>query len=190
MQLEKQRLKKLIFRWLEIEKQRPPFKVIAKEHSAFIDLKGINISVRIDRIDELEDGTKLLIDYKTTEKDLSIDNWFSDRPEEPQLPLYTLLDTTSITGITFAQIHPDKIHFKGVSHDELNIKGIKSITKIKRQPELNWHEQLSHWQKTFYKLSEAFYSGIATVDPKNKSQSCQYCALKPFCRINEELYHE
>lgn len=188
LQLEKQRLQKLMLQWLEFEKQRPPFKVIAKEHTATINLHTMQISIRIDRIDELQDGSKLVIDYKTS-KQLNVNHWFSERPEEPQLPLYTLLDADKLTGITFAQIHPDDIHFKGISDYELDIAGIKSISAAKPQAGLNWNEQLAQWRTTFYKLSHDFCAGVATVDPKDKTKSCGYCTLKSFCRINEELYH-
>jgi len=185
--LEKKRLYKLIWEWLQIEKKRRPFKVITSEKATQLALNQLNLSIRIDRIDELSDGKKLIIDYKTG-KNNEISNWFSDRPDEPQLPLYSLLDPENTIGITFAQIATGEHCFKGVSRDALEIKGIKLVSEIKKTTALSWEEQLIQWDTLLKKLSDDFYSGVAKVDPKEPPQTCEWCALKPFCRINEEEF--
>lgn len=183
--LEKQRLHQLISEWLQIEKQRPPFSIMTNEKTVQFTLGQLPLTMRIDRIDKLEDGTKLIIDYKTG-KNNEINSWFSDRPEEPQLPLYSLLDPTNTSGITFAQLYPGEHCFKGVSHYTMDIKGIKLISEIKKTTALSWSEQVAQWNDTLTKLSNDFYHGIAKVDPKNSDQTCMRCTLQPLCRINEE----
>jgi len=185
--LEKQRLHKLLTEWLDIEKERTPFKVLMSEKTAQITLNKLTLSTRIDRIDELPNGKKLIIDYKTG-KNNTIATWFSDRPEEPQLPLYTLVDPDNTIGITFAQIYPGDNCFKGVSHYSLEIDGIKLVSEIKATTALSWQEQLTQWHKTLAQLSDHFFQGEANVDPKDPAQTCTWCALKPLCRINEEIH--
>lgn len=187
--LEKQRLNKLIWDWLQIEKRRTPFKVMTNEKSTQISLNQLTLSIRIDRVDELEDGKKLIIDYKTG-KNNDINTWFSERPEEPQLPLYSLLDTDNTMGITFAQLSIGEQGFKGVSRYALDINGIKLISEIKKATALSWEEQLEQWNSVLTKLGNDFYSGIAHVDPKDPATTCLWCALKPLCRINDETGHE
>lgn len=182
--LEKQRLYRLVSEWLNIEKSRTSFKVVFNEEVTQITLNQLNLSVRIDRIDELPDGKKLIIDYKTG-KNNEINSWFSERPEEPQLPLYSLIDPDNTIGITFAQIATGDHCFKGVSRDALEIRGVKLITEVKKTTALSWDDQLSQWKSVLEKLSDDFYQGIAKVDPKEPTQTCTWCALKPFCRINE-----
>lgn len=184
--LEKQRLHHLISEWLRLEKERPPFKISTNEKTIQFTLGQLPLTIRIDRIDELEDGKKLIIDYKTG-KNNEISSWFSERPEEPQLPLYSLLDSTNTSGITFAQIHPGEHCFKGVSHYAMDVKGIKLISEIKKTTALSWGEQIEQWLKTLTQLSDDFYYGNARVDPKDPPQTCTWCALKPLCRINEEI---
>lgn len=184
--LEKKRLQKLIADWLILEKNRADFKVILNEEALQITLKQLTLSLRIDRIDELADGKKLIIDYKTG-KNNEINNWFSERPEEPQLPLYSLFDPSHTTGITFAQIAPGENCFKGISRYALDIQGIKIISEIKKISALSWEEQLSQWQAALEKLSDDFSHGIASVDPKDPEQTCTWCTLKPFCRIQENV---
>jgi probable DNA repair protein len=186
MQLEHQRLKKLIYVWLQIEKERPPFRVLTHESNTQIQLGQLNLSTRIDRIDELENSKKLIIDYKTG-RHQEINQWFGERPEEPQLPLYALHDAEQTIGISFAQITTGENIFKGVSHYTLEIEGIKNLSEIKKTNALSWQEQLTSWRMIFTQLSDDFYQGIAKVDPKNKNQTCSRCSLKPLCRVNETL---
>lgn len=184
--LEKQRLYKLLWNWLEIEKKRSPFKIVDSENEAVIILNQLSLSIRIDRIDELPDGKKLIIDYKTGKYN-EINNWFGDRPEEPQLPLYALLDPDNTIGVTFAQLSPGENCFKGISQYSLDTKGIKLLSEVKKATALSWIEQLKQWYAIFSQLSDDFCQGIAKVDPKEPSQTCSKCSLKPFCRIYEEI---
>ncbi len=186
MSLEKQRLHKLIWDWLQCEKERSSFKVVTSEKSSQITLNQLSLSIRIDRIDELPDGKKLIIDYKTG-KHNHINHWFSERPEDPQLPLYSLIDTDKTTGITFAQLYPGEHVFKGISRYALEIKGIKLISELKQTTALSWDEQQNQWRTVLTNLSDAFYSGHAQVDPKDPKTTCTWCALQPLCRINDEV---
>ena len=42
-----------------------PFTVIAREQKEEIDIEGIHVRMVVDRIDELADGRRIVIDYKT-----------------------------------------------------------------------------------------------------------------------------
>jgi ATP-dependent helicase/nuclease subunit B len=135
----------------------------------------MSFSLRIDRIDELENGKKLIIDYKMGNNQ-TINDWFGERPLNPQLPLYTAIDPTHTIGIAFAQIHAGLPSFKGISQYSLDIKGIKLID--------DWQKQIADWKNITHQLSHDFYHGQSAVDPKEPSV-CHWCALKTFCRIEE-----
>ncbi len=190
LSLEKQRLHRLIYYWFQIEKTRQPFIVSMQEKSTQLTLDKMTITIRIDRIDELADGKKLIIDYKTGKYN-EIGDWFSDRPEDPQLPLYALVDPENTIGVTFAQLAAGEVGFKGVSEYALNIKGIKIIDEVKINTANSWQEQISHWKTIVNQLANDFYHGKASVDPKHGLQTCLWCQLKPFCRIYEtDMQHE
>lgn len=131
------------------------------------------------------DGQQLIIDYKTS-KNNNINNWFDKRPTEVQLPLYAMSDPDHIAGITYAEVLPGACQFKGVSSDEINIKGIKAI-KSNKQSNVDWHEQLASWQETLNYLATDFYSGNAKVDPKDGEKTCTVCMLKTLCRLRDEV---
>lgn len=185
--LEKKRLHKLLWDWLAIEKTREPFKVLMNEKATQITLNNLQLTVRIDRIDELADGKKLIIDYKTS-KTSNVNHWFTERPEEPQLPMYLLLDPNHTAGITFAQVHPGETCFKGVGQYALEMDGMKTIPEIRKATAGSWNDQITHWQTVLTTLSNNFHAGIASVDPKEPPQTCEWCALKPLCRVNEECH--
>ncbi len=184
--LEKMRLNELIHEWLKIEIARPPFKVIMSEQSTEISLNQLTLSVRIDRVDELPDKKKIIIDYKTG-KNNQISNWFGDRPEEPQLPLYCLIDPAMTASIAFAQIYPGDFSMKGISQYSLEINGIKNISDLKNDPPITWDKKINEWKTILTNLSDDFYHGHAHVDPKDKNETCLWCQIKPFCRIYEEV---
>lgn len=183
--LERQRLEKLLSDWLAIEKNRPPFNVISqeKEHSTIIG--NISLTLRVDRIDEFSDGSKLIIDYKTG-KNNPIKYWFTERPEEPQLPLYCLLDPDQVIGIAFAEIHPEQLTFKGISKTDINIPSITPIFKVNYANNCQWDQQIANWKIILHQLGNEFYQGKADVNPK-EDETCHYCHLQALCRIHEKI---
>lgn len=179
IELEKARLLNLVYQWLQHEKSRPPFKIDSLEKSTEISIGKLKLETRVDRVDILENDDKLLIDYKTGSS-LDINNWFTDRPEEPQLPIYAL-NTPSIAGISYAQLYMGKMSFVGISNYDLEIDGIKPVNKI-RNAESEWNKQIDKWKISLNALADEFSDGLAIVSPKNGPVTCNWCNLKPLCR--------
>jgi ATP-dependent helicase/nuclease subunit B len=84
--VEAQRLEQRVLAWLELERQRSPFTVIACEQQRQLRGRRPAAGLKIDRIDRLADGSLVVLDYKTGQVKPAA--WFGERPEEPQLPLY------------------------------------------------------------------------------------------------------
>ncbi len=182
--LEKTRLEKLIYDWLQIEKQRQAFSVYATEQTVSAYIKGMQIKLKIDRIDELENGERLLIDYKTGT--VTPAQWFGERPEEPQLPLYSLVQPEQLSGLLFAQIKSGETGFRGVTREQDVIAGVKSCQQLRQAKEVgDWDELLVSWKSTIESLAEGYKQGHAAVDPLNYPGSCQFCRLHQVCRISE-----
>lgn len=178
---EKKYLKKTLKKWLQIEKQRPPFTVLEHETKHAIQINQLALKIQIDRIDELETGEHLIIDYKT-----GINNkpkkWLEEPLTEPQLPLYSLFGSQKSIAIAYAQINLSNLIFAGISGNDDVFSNIKKLPK-----EHTWESLNAQWRKNLEKTSDSFMAGNASIDPFE--DACDYCELQSLCRI-QQVNHE
>jgi ATP-dependent helicase/nuclease subunit B len=182
--LERKRLIKLLNHWLTIEKQRHPFSVIETERTHYYQTKYIAIRMKIDRIDQLNNNSRVIIDYKTGAT--TIASWFGSRPKEPQLPIYCLSQTQDTSGIMFAQLKANNMQFKGLVRDEDQANtSLKTVEQIRNDHKAeSWDAQIASWKNSIDKLAHNFYQGDAAADPVDVT-ACAYCDLHSLCRIND-----
>ena len=64
-QIETERTQQLLAEWLNKEKERPPFTIIEKESWQTTQFAGLSFHLRADRVDQLADGSLMILDYKT-----------------------------------------------------------------------------------------------------------------------------
>mgnify|MGYP000922224102 CR=1 FL=1 len=192
-QIESERQSQLITQWLALEKQRPPFTVVAIEEARTITFNGMKINIRIDRVDQLQDGRYLIIDYKTGKS--NINAWKGERPKEPQLPLYALTyseNLNEIKGISFAQINVADQHFKGLGDGDI-ASGISHIEKNKMGLPDTWESTMAHWQQTLDTLINEFTQGdcrIEYLDEITKTYAGDYLRINRFHEAEAiEKYH-
>jgi len=181
LELEKICAQKIILKFLEQEKTRLPFTVISCEEMREEIINDIKIKLRIDRIDKIANGALILIDYKTgtvTKKD-----FFGKNLNDPQLPLYAIINGKNTTAITYAHLSAKKSFYSGVSKQENITPTIKPIEKLKYDnAAATWEEQLDEWQKAIANLATELKNGVARTDPK-KPEICAQCDLHGLCRI-------
>lgn len=88
--LEVERARRILHNWLEIECARAPFNVALIEHERAWCRGPLEIRLRMDRVDRLQDdGSLVIIDYKSGNR-LDIHGWLRPRPVSLQLPLYAV----------------------------------------------------------------------------------------------------
>ena len=182
--LEKERLANLMRDWMELERQRPEFNISKLETKATLNLKGLQLNLFVDRIDESRNGELTIIDYKTgTNQNLK--KWFGERIEEPQLPLYSL--TLPADALAFAVINKRKSTYLGLSQENVIIPGV-DININKKCPDINhWDELKDYWKSRLDRTAEEFLEGILKVDPLNENDTCKLCDQKTLCRRTELL---
>ena len=184
--LEKKRLQQLLVKWLEVESQREEFSVLAREQEQILELGPLRLRLRIDRVDRLENGELLIIDYKSAAAEIRY--WMGDRPTQPQLPLYAHTLKKDCAGISFALVRTDEPGFLGLAKSEA-VDGISTnIAKASSGAAESWDGMQSHWQRVLEALAQAFLDGSAAVDPPDINSSCSYCGLQSVCRIAERGY--
>ena len=189
-------LKNLMLQWFEEELSRnQDFQVEETEKPYILELGGLELSFRVDRIDRLADGSCVVIDYKTGETS-SIAAWIGERPKHPQLPLYALAiirdsaNNDMIACMTYGQVRHAECGYQGVSikhqfKDKTPASRVVPLEEARIDQELrNWPILLSHWNTHLEQLAQSFSDGHAKVNPRD-SMVCQYCNLTGLCRRHE-----
>jgi ATP-dependent helicase/nuclease subunit B len=176
-ELERSRLVRLAREWLEIEKTRAPFEVAALEERRTLNVAGLELSGRIDRMDRLEKGGHALIDYKTGQATRNA--WLGERPDDPQLPLYAVSAPEQIAAVAFARLNPGEMAFRGFSKE----RNILPKVELYR----DWRGLLDQWRKETRDLGAAFAAGDARIDPKYALKTCRLCDLQTLCRVYENI---
>ncbi len=176
--IEQERMERVIGQWLLLEKQRQPFTMLEQEEGRRVTLGGLQLTVRTDRVDRLEDGELVILDYKTGECRPS--DWDGSRPDEPQLPIYAVTAGAPVAGVFFGRLKTGALGFRGLADSE----GIVPDVKVPDdQPPLE--ETIEEWRRVLDRLGSEFRSGQAIVDPKDAGRTCRYCALPALCRIRQ-----
>ncbi len=189
-QIERQRLSELVLNWLEIERlRREPFTVIKQEYKLSFSVQSMSLDIKIDRIDELPDGRRLIIDYKTGLAESA--QWIRDieRIEDPQLPIYFLSQQQSVSAIAFANLKQMK--FDGLADGDVGVNGVADINtankKFLKQHQINDSGELARrWQLSIDKLVQEYLQGLASVTPRNPDSQCQYCQRQSLCRLYQQ----
>ncbi len=187
--IEQKRILKLLSEYINLERERAPFEMVAEEVLEVVNLGALRFFIRIDRIDKIESGEEILIDYKTGK--VSISDWFGVRPNNPQLPTYCLTRNPKPSALAFAIIRPESIHYSGLIDENIVGSSSKPIPGLKTAQQMNrsgseptWHEQCQTWKTTIERLGKDFSEGIADVDPKDGANTCRTCSLQMLCRIS------
>ena len=173
---EKERVKRVIKKYIDLEKDREFFEVIETESETQVDIDGLKFSTRIDRMDRLKDGSKLIIDYKTG-KNIGLSKLTKQPLEQAQLPIYAI--SNEVDGIAFATINTQNCEFKAITKNKYDLP--ISSQSINRMPE--WKKQVSDWKSALVNTSQQFQNGNAQVLPS--SHACDYCDYDLLCRVDK-----
>ena len=177
--LEKVRMTELLSSWIEFEKGRGvEFTVEEPEQERTVEIGGLTVQVRLDRLDKLANGSYALLDYKSRAPHLA--DWNGERPESPQLPIYAVTAREPLSAVAFAQVRTGENLFRGYSTLEGSLPGLKPVEPAELA------ERIAEWQTVLDALGRGFRAGRAEVDPKNRFDTCQYCHLHALCRVEEK----
>ncbi len=184
LDIERRYLSELLGRWLILESQRSAdFSVIARESPVEVRVGPLRLNMRLDRIDQLDDGRHVVIDYKSGGA-LTLSAWLGERPMDPQLPIYALQDH-NIAGIAWARVKHREEKFVALG-DELGFKSEEQLTDQLRRyqgPAMDWPQLRESWRSSFENLAQEFCEGHAAIAPQKGA--CTYCDFASVCRFQQ-----
>jgi exodeoxyribonuclease-5 len=177
---------------MDVERARPlGFAVQAVERKQTIVIENIQISLAVDRVDLLEDGRLLVIDYKTGSA-IDFKNWAKANITEPQLPIYAafLMGDAQLAAVCFAKVLIDKAGFAGIAASKEVIKGPLVLDENRARKifdEANfpdWPSLIAHWKASIIATAQSIKAGDAVVKFEQEKQ-LNFCEVLPLLRLAE-----
>jgi len=184
--LEHERLCRLVADWLAFEKSRAVrFTLSACEYEQKTVINGIEVTLKIDRIHQLESGGVELVDYKTGQVP-KMSSWGQERITEPQLPIYAVFYAAgdqAVVGVQFGMVKTKDHHFVGIAETNFEVE------VEKRKPDFirafqDWESLKMHWQSAIEAMVEKIKMGKAPVVFDNLNDLL-YCEVLPILRLPE-----
>jgi probable DNA repair protein len=180
-QRERERMGSVLGKWLNIERQREPFEVEQLEHGAqAARYAGLEFAVRIDRVDRLADGSRVLIDYKTG---IAAADWRGERPDNPQLPIYALLRPDALVAVAYGRVNAGECSFIAEAERPAIFKPNGRRSPLEGMPDLA--ALTGVWARRIENLAADFAAGRAAVAPTVRA--CKSCRLHGLCRVPAAL---
>jgi probable DNA repair protein len=174
---ERVRLEALLPRWLDVERERAPFVIERLEPGRQIaHHAGLEFACRVDRVDRLEDGARVLIDYKTG---AASTDWRGDRPDNPQLPVYALLYREALIAVAYGRLNASDLDFTGESERPGVFRPGAKATAL--EGAASFAALLDVWEARVERLAADFAAGAAAVAPT--PAACAHCHLQGLCRV-------
>ncbi|OWT60400.1 hypothetical protein CEY11_11470 [Candidimonas nitroreducens] len=187
--LEMERARKVLLDWLALERQRRPFRVLGREDTQHWSHGALDLSLRLDRVDELEDGSRVIIDYKSGAGRLDPKaSWTRSRPVELQLPLYAAVvgeEGAQVGALALVRLHARQVEAKGLCDGDIGLAGLSGIHDWQECAGLSWGDLLRRWRAAVEQLAEEYACGIARNEFLRRDDM-QYCDVLPFLRLEEE----
>lgn len=210
--LEIERSIAVIESWLAFEAARPPFVVLECEQTHHLVMGSLGstgsprpsdladladssqmvgpllLKVSLDRLDQLPDGQRLLIDYKTGKHlpDPAKD-WMSTRLKNVQLLAYGQVLSEAGTppdGLLWGQLHASQVGLKGLVQTEVNIANVDALD-AKSWATQPWDAQMQQWRAQLAKLGQSFIRGD-TSNAVWHMKDMKNCSIRALLRLHEE----
>ena len=184
--LEHQRQANIINRWLEVEKERPPFTVQHIEQTHTANILELEFKLQFGRIDEIDDQC-IIIDYKSGNTSSS-KQWQPKRLVAPQLPLYACYWPETTQAVSFGVINGKQQKFDGVGDLHSPIEGVQNAEKAAKLP---WPELKDAWRDDIQTTVTEFKQGVTlnhVYDKATVDYQTDYLAINRLAEMSDNFH--
>ena len=158
--LERTRLRTVIRQFLAMEKTRAEFSVEQVEERIEFEWAGVQLTLRVDRIDRLSDGTLLIIDYKTGQVKNLLGR--DGNPVDLQVVVYATALAEEVGGLALFNI---------ASRATL-CKGVGGSVEWSNLAASDWRDMLRDWKQLVRFAMEQISAGDVRLNLRlNTEQS-------------------
>ncbi len=163
----------VVMQFIDKDKQREDFQVLSTEQALQAEVSGLKFNIKLDRVDQMANGDRIIFDYKTGQ----VGTWCGAHMSEVQLPIYAT--TTGSDGAALIHLSADEIKFTGLARDKDSLpKGVRTQSACQ-----DWDAQIKTWHTQLQQASNDFQAGKAEVLPNKKA--CDYCDYELLCRVQK-----
>lgn len=185
--LEAARMQRLINDWLDYELKRAvDFKVFACEVEHKVVIQEVEVTLKIDRVQHLPNGSLEIVDYKTGAMP-SVDSWGTTRITNPQLPIYASYYPAeqTVSSVQFGMVKTSAHQYTGVSEENFETESAKRKPKF-TQDFADWSALKAHWLSSIEAIVGEIKAGVAEVVFEDV-KALQYCEVTPILRLQERV---
>ncbi len=185
-------LEKLLGAWLDLRDLKPGGQPTRLEWQTQLTYAGFEFNLRIDRLDQLQDGPAFIIDYKSGSLKKG-SAWCKARLENIQLPLYAVAleeaGEVSPAGVAMLQLKLGEFDAYGISADpDAVCKGVQ-LAGSKRgalaKQFSDWSAVMDFWRTSLSLLAVEIQAGDCSHQ-LHSSDALKYADLELLLR-NDEL---
>ncbi len=182
LELERQRLSGILGAWLDVEGSRDiRFTVELSEAPLEWECDGLNLSLKVDRVDRLSTGQRIVIDYKSSAGQSAAD-WSQSPLKSPQLPCYSQV-IANVETIAIGQASMNEPGYltlgADIGLDDADKKNKKAMARAGVTELAGLKDQ---WLADLRALVSAFVDGSGTATPS--PSACRYCHYAAICRAH------
>jgi probable DNA repair protein len=160
--LEQDRTARLLHEVASFDKQsRDPFKVNSVEESLVASIEGLELRLRVDRIDRLATGELVILDYKTGAWRRLLDR--DGNPREYQLIVYACALQRPIADIGFFNVDSRAVGVDGAG---------KNLT-----PSLDWDSALELWRARVAEAATLLMQGDVRLSSLHNQKAARPLSL-------------
>jgi probable DNA repair protein len=162
LRLEQDRASQLMHAVVRFDKEsRDPFKVSGVEENLRATIAGLELRLRVDRLDRLNTGDLVILDYKTGAWRRLLDR--DGMPKEIQLIVYACALQQPIADIGFYNVDSRAVGIDGAG---------RSLS-----PNLDWDVELDRWRERVNQAARSLLQGDVRLTSRHRLQAARPLSL-------------